>query len=123
MSLVVVARQDRIHLLRCASKEDLQVCIAFVQIDRADHAAYRVGLRGALPHVDSAPIRRGGLFQVAGVERIHEIGVAWVLGARRAVDDDTAFADQKDDGTSEPAVEPIHLGLPFAWSIDLSGSF
>ena len=81
--------RDLLFLLGAAD-EELDLGIAFPQVDRADdRIAFCVGQRAA-PHVDSAAVHRGCIFDIAVIKLIFDFGVSRVRTALWAVDHDTS---------------------------------
>ena len=79
--------RDRLFFLGTADDE-LYLGIAFPQIDRADdRVANTVGQRAA-PHVDAASVHGCGVFDIAVIELILDLGVSRMGAALWPVDDD-----------------------------------
>ena len=79
--------RDRLFFLGTAD-EELDLGIAFPQIDRADdRVANTVGQRAA-PHVDSAAVHGCGVFNIAVIKLVCDVRIARVSAALRSVDDD-----------------------------------
>jgi len=79
--------RDRLFFIRAAD-EKLDLGIALPQIDRADdRVALSLGQRSA-PHVDTASVHGGGVFNITVIKLVPDLGVSRMSTALRPVDDD-----------------------------------